>query len=274
MNIQRPTLASLIPAFIVMVFLVLPLISIIPVSFTPKSYLSMPNGDWSLKHYENIFTSTEWLSSIGYSVVIAVIASSIATFLATSFSVGVWYLRSRWTAVLVGLVLLPMLVPPVISGMALFFLETNLSEIIPWLGYDTVGGVIVAHVIMIVPYGVVTILVALSQFDRRIVLAARNLGSSITRTTFSIVLPNIKLGVLATMLLTFVLSWEEAAVTIFVTSVNVITLPRRIWTSLRSAFDPTIASISGLLIFIIVLIVVSRALIPYIRQAVRHQHEV
>lgn len=264
MRIQRPGFSTQLLVVAIIIFLMLPLLAVIPISFTAKSYLSMPNGHWSFKHYEALFTSAEWLTSIGYSLLIGIIASVIATALATSFALGVWYLRSRWVTVLVAIALLPMAVPPVISAVSLFFLETNINAVIPWLGYDTVGGVIIAHVIMIVPYGVVVVLVTLSKFDRRIEAAARSSGATLMQSVFYIVLPNIRVGIVSSLLLTFVLSWEEIAVTLFVTSVNVITLPRRIWTSLRSAIDPKVAAISVVLIAIAVIVVLGRTVVPII----------
>jgi putative spermidine/putrescine transport system permease protein len=248
-----------------MAFLVFPLLVVLPVSFTDKRYLSMPD-DWSLQHYETLFTSTAWLSSIGTSLLVAAVASVIATMLAVSFALGVWYLRSRWAVALLIIVMLPMAVPPVISAMVLYFLGTSVSDVLPWLANDTLGGLILAHIIMVEPFAVVVILVALSQLDRRIETAARSLGASLTQTTFLVVLPNIRHGILSTLFLTFVLSWEEIAVTLFVTSVNVITLPRRIWSGLRDALDPVIAAISAVLILLTVLVVLGRALAPLLRR--------
>lgn len=265
MIMQRAGIPAHFLAALAMVFLVFPLLAVIPVSFTDKRYLSMPDT-WSFQHYEALVTSNAWLSSIGTSLLVAVAASLIATLLAVCFGLGVWYLRSRWVAVLVVLVMLPMAVPPVISAMVLYFLGTSMSGTVPWLANDTLGGVILAHVIMVEPFAVVVILVALSRLDRRLETAARSLGASLSQTTFLVILPNIRHGILSTLFLTFVLSWEEIAVTLFITSVNVITLPRRIWSGLRDALDPLIAAISAILILITVLVVLSRALAPLFRR--------
>jgi putative spermidine/putrescine transport system permease protein len=224
----------------------------------------MPNGNWSLRHYEALLGNPDWLASILQSLTIAFATSLIATTLAVSFSLGIWYLRSRLATLLIGLVLLPMAIPPVISALVLYFMETNLGRIAPGLGYDTIPGVIIAHVVMVVPYGVVTMLVALSQIDRRIELASRNLGASLMQTTFLVVMPNLKLGIASTALLSFALSWEEVAVTLFITSVDVNTLPRRIWGGLRDNVDPSVAAISVLLIGVTLLVLCARLLLQYL----------
>jgi putative spermidine/putrescine transport system permease protein len=111
---------------------------------------------------------------------------------------------------------------------------------------------------MIVPFCVVLILVALSQVDRRIDLAARGMGASVWQRATRIILPNIKFGLLTATLLSFVLSWEEIGVTLFITSVNAITLPRLMWSGVRDNIDPAIASISVVLIVLTTLVLVTR----------------
>ncbi|MNF60115.1 Trehalose transport system permease protein SugB [compost metagenome] len=264
MNTHKTGLSTRLLATVAMAFMLFPLLTVIPVSFTNKRYLSMPKGDWSLRHYEALLGNPEWMASILQSLGIAFATSIIATALAVSFSLGIWYLRSRLATVLIGLVLLPMAIPPVISALVLYFMETNLGRIAPGFGYDTIPGVIIAHVVMVVPYGVVTMLVALSQIDRRIELASRNLGASLMQTTFLVVMPNLKLGIASTALLSFALSWEEVAVTLFITSVDVNTLPRRIWGGLRDNVDPSVAAISVLLIGVTLLVLCTRLLFQYL----------
>ncbi|WP_025128420.1 ABC transporter permease [Pseudomonas sp. PH1b] len=266
MNTHRTALSTRLIAVVAMAFMLFPLLTVIPVSFTAKRYLSMPDGNWSLRHYEALLSNPDWLSSIGQSLAIASATSVIATLLAVSFSLGIWYLRSRLATLLIGLVLLPMAIPPVISALVLYFMETNLGRIAPGWGYDTLPGVVIAHVVMVVPYGVVTMLVALSQVDRRIELASRNLGASLMQTTFLVMLPNLKLGIFSTALLSFALSWEEVAVTLFITSVDVNTLPRRIWSGLRDNVDPSVAAISVLLIGLTLLVLMGRLALQYAAQ--------
>ena len=258
MNTHRTSLSTRLLAVIAMAFMLFPLLTVIPVSFTSKRFLSMPEGNWSMRHYEALVSNPDWFHAISQSLTIALATSVIATLLAASFSLGIWYMRSKLATALIGLVLLPMAIPPVISALVLYFMETKLGRFAPGMGYDTLPGVVIAHVIMVVPYGVVTMLVALSQIDRRIELASRNLGASLMQTTFMVILPNLKLGLASTALLGFALSWEEVAVTLFITSVNVDTLPKRIWSGLRDNVDPSVAAISVLLISLTLLVLIGR----------------
>jgi putative spermidine/putrescine transport system permease protein len=157
--------------------------------------------------------------------------------------------------------MLPMIVPPVVSAMILYFFLTSLSQVSDAVGYDTWLGVTLAHIVMIVPCATLLILVALAQVDRRIDLAARGLGASPLQRVVTIILPNIRFGVLTAALMAFILSWEEIGVTLFVTSVNAITLPRMIWMGVHDNIDPAIAAISVVLIVITTLALVGRMLI-------------
>ena len=111
---------------------------------------------------------------------------------------------------------------------------------------------------MITPFAVVMISVSLAQIDRRIDLAARSMGAGLFRRIFSVIIPNIRFGLLITFFLTFVLSWEEIAVTLFVTSVDAVTLPRLMWMGLRDNIDPAIAAISVVLIVLVTVVVIGR----------------
>lgn len=257
----RPGSIALVLAAFVALFLLLPLIAVVPVSFTPARFLSMPSGNWSLRHYETLVTDPAWLQATWLSIRIAVLSSLIATSLALAFSLGIWMFRPWFSSLLIGLVLAPMVAPPVVSAVTLYFFLTGLSKLNTWVGYDTPLGVALAHAVMIVPFAVVLILVALSQVDRRIDLAARGFGAGVMTRVFRIILPNIRFGVLTAAFLAFVLSWEEIGVTLFITSVNAVTLPRMMWMGLRDNIDPAIAAISVILIVLVIAAVIAKTVI-------------
>ncbi|MCW6510274.1 ABC transporter permease [Lichenifustis flavocetrariae] len=258
MTLQRPGPAALTLATGVALFLLLPLLAVVPISFTPARFLTMPNGTWSLLHYRDLIDNPDWIAGILLSLRIGLVTSVIATGLALAFALGVWMYQPRFAAVLVGFVLLPMIVPPVVSAMTLYFLLTGLSQVSSLVGYDTWLGVTLAHVVMTVPFAVVLIFVALAQVDRRIDLAARGLGASVLQRAFRIILPNIRFGVLSAALMVFVLSWEEIGVTLFITSVNAVTLPRLMWMGVHDNIDPAIAALSVVLIVITTLVLLGR----------------
>lgn len=267
MNRLRPGRIATLLTALVALFLLMPLIAVVPVSFTSRRYLSLPNGKYSLRHYKALFEEPAWLDSFLTSVQVGAIASLLAVILATAFCIGIWMLRPRLAGMMTGFVLLPMVAPPVVSSLTLYFFLTRLTQWNGIIAYDTMGGVILAHTVMIVPYAVVVVMVSLSQLDRRMDLAAQSMGASVPTRIFGVILPNIRFGLAGAFFLCFLLSWDEIGVTLFVTSVDTITLPRRMWMGLRDNVDPSIAALSVLLILAVSLLVVLRAAILLRKEA-------
>ncbi|WP_026381108.1 ABC transporter permease [Afifella pfennigii] len=234
-------------------FLTAPLLLVFPVSFTPNRYLSMPEGEWSLRHYESFFTDPAWLGSTASSLTIALATAVLCTVLATAFVVGAWLDSSRWNKLLFGVVFLPMLAPQIVSSVILFFLEGRLGLI------DTFPGLVLAHSVMAVPYSVLAVYVSTIRLDRSMVLASRGLGAKTWQTVLFVVIPNIRLGIVTAAFLAFILSWEEIVLTLFISGINVITLPKRIWDGLRYNVDPVIAATAVLLMSLTILVVLVRA---------------
>ncbi|MGB5871862.1 MAG: ABC transporter permease [Albidovulum sp.] len=262
----RPGLVATLIAALVAAFLMMPLLAVVPVSFTPKRFLSIPTDELSLRHYRTLLENPAWLNGIWLSVRIGLLSATIATFLGLMFSLGIWMLRPRFAGLLMGLALLPMVAPPVVSALTLYFFLITLSKFNHFIAYDTLAGVALAHSVMIAPFAVVLITVSLAQVDRRIDLAARAMGAGLFMRIFKVILPNIRFGVIIAFFLTFVLSWEEIAVTIFITSVDAVTLPRLMWMGLRDNIDPAIAAVSVVLIVIVAFAAVARTLITTMMQ--------
>ncbi|MDZ4736835.1 MAG: ABC transporter permease [Rhodospirillaceae bacterium] len=234
----------LIVAWTVLLYLLLPIFVATPISLSPERYLLMPRGEYSLRHYENLFTNERWLSSIWQSLVIAVASTTIAVITGSLAAVGIWRLASRLGETLRAFVLLPMIVPPIVSALAFFQVFADLGLL------DTMLGVILAHTVLAVPYVVITVSTSLAGFDLKLEQAARNLGASMRQTIRYVILPNIMPGVLSGAVFAFILSWDEIVVTLFISKLNVFTLPRRMWDGIREQADPTIAACATTLILI------------------------
>ncbi|MCE8006926.1 ABC transporter permease [Aestuariivita sp.] len=260
MTTLRPSVIATLIAALVGVFLMLPLLAVVPVSFTPKRFLSLPTDEWSLRHYWALIENPVWASGVWLSIRIGLISASVATLLGLFFSLGIWMVRPKFSGALMGIALLPMVAPPVVSALTLYFFLIKLSGFNDLVAYDTLLGVALVHAVMITPFAVVLTSVSLSQVDRRIDLAARAMGASLFDRVFKVILPNIRFGIVVSFLLTFILSWEEIAVTIFVTSVEAVTLPRLMWMGLRDNIDPAIAALSVVLTVLVVSIALVRTL--------------
>lgn len=260
----RPGRLATTFAALIAVFLLMPLGAVVPISFTPERYLSLPTDTWSLRHYQALIDNPAWLNGVWLSVRIGVFSSLVATGLALLFSLGIWIVQPRFAGLLMGIALMPMVAPPVVSALTLYFFLVSLGQVNNLVAYDTLAGVVLAHAVMIAPFAVVLITVSLAQVDRRIDLAARGMGASLARRILTVILPNIRFGILTALFLTFVLSWEEIGVTLFITSVDAVTLPRMMWMGLRDNVDPAVAAISVVLIGIVVTIIVVKTLVQSI----------
>lgn len=255
----RPGVAIGTLGALVSVFLLMPLVAVVPVSFTSKRFLSMPDGKWSTRHYEALINDPGWIQSILLSVRVGVASGVLACVLAVAFCVGLWMFRPKFAGLMTGFVLMPMVAPPVVSALTLYFLLSTLTRYNEWIAYDRFWGVVLAHAVMTVPYAVVMTMVSLSQLDRRMDMAAQSMGAGVLRRVFGVIVPNIRFGILGAFFLCFLLSWDEIGVTLFITSVDAITLPRRMWMGLRDNIDPAIAALSVVLIGIVTVITLVRA---------------
>ncbi|PDQ17930.1 ABC transporter permease [Mesorhizobium sanjuanii] len=242
-------------------FLFVPILVVIPVALTDRDYLSLPQDGVSMQHFAALADwSKGWLPSMLTSAGIALACAAIATALGVAFAVGAWAAGGWWPSLMRILLLSPMIVPPIIYAVGMVKLWARLSLL------DSYTGVILVHVVLALPLTVLAIGASLSNLDQRLVQAARSLGARPMTVFGKVILPNIIPGVAAGALLAFVASWDEITVTLFITGRAVVTLPRRIWTSIQDAVDPALAAIATVLLVITVLALVARALIEHRQQ--------
>ncbi len=251
-----------IGAWVLLLFLVTPALIAIPVSLTPKRFLSMPSGELSLRHFHKLFTSPDWLSSFAQSAIIATSTALLATLLGTLCAIGLWRISSRYSELVRAFLLLPLIIPQIISAMAFYRLWIPLGLL------DSYPGLILAHTILAAPLVLITVSASLAAFDPRLEQASRNLGASNWTTMRRVILPSIRPGVLAGALFAFILSWDEIVVTLFISKFSVYTLPRRMWNGIRENTDPTVAAAAVVLIALTVLAFVVSAILARKRDAV------
>lgn len=242
--------ASWVGLVLAAIFLLLPILVIVPLSFGNQRYLAFPDGAWSLRHYLTLFDGA-WLVSILQSLGLAVVVGLLSTALAFLFATGIW-LQRRHRALLTGIVLLPMIVPQVVSAMSIYYLDARLGLL------DSLAGVGFGHLLMALPYSVIAMLVAYTRLDLSLYKASRSLGAGLWSTLWHVLLPNVRGGLLGSFFMGFVMSWEEVVVTLFTSGLNVVTLPKRIWDGLRYNLDPAIAAVSTLMIILTLAVMLLR----------------
>ncbi|MCB1379073.1 MAG: ABC transporter permease [Alphaproteobacteria bacterium] len=249
-----------IAAWIILLVLIVPSLVSIPVSITSKSYLSLPWDGVSLRHFRSLLSSDEWLMSFGQSLLIAFASALLATTIGTLGAIGLWRLASRVGEMVRAFLLLPLMVPPIISAMAFYRWWVPLGLI------DSYAGLILAHCILAIPMVMITVSASLANFDLRLEQASRSLGASVTETVWHIILPGIRPGIVAGAVFAFILSWDEIVVALFISKFDVFTLPRRLWNGMRENTDPRVAAAAVVLIGITLVALVIFSLISRRRQ--------
>jgi putative spermidine/putrescine transport system permease protein len=226
----------------VLAFLLVPIIVIVPLSFADSSFLAYPIPGWSLKWYQNLFTSQEWTRAARNSFIVAPLATVIATVLGTLAAVGLARTDFPFKGTLMSLLIAPMVVPIVVVGVAtyLFFAPLGLA--------DSYTGLIIVHAALGAPFVLTTVLATLQGFNNNLVRASLSLGAGPLVTFFRVTLPVIAPGVISGALFAFATSFDEVVVTLFLAGPEQVTLPRQMFTGIRENITPTIAAVATLLI--------------------------
>lgn len=221
--------------FLILIIIILPAIVILPQSFTSLNYFTYPIPDYSLKWYEKFFANKEWIVGLERSLLIAVISAILATIIGTMAAVAIQKLSFKGKSVFMSLMIAPMVVPVIVTGVALYttFSKIGLTNTIP--------GIVLAHTLLAIPMVFITMMSGLSNVNENLELAAMSMGASPIRTFFQVTLPTVKSSVTASMLFAFVTSLDEVVVTIFVSGANTKTLTMVMWENLRTTINPTLA---------------------------------
>ena len=229
-------------AVLTLLYLILPVLAIVPLSFSSSTFLVYPIPGWSLRWYQNLIASTEWRMAAKNSFIVAPSATVVATVLGTLAAIGLTKANFRGKALLMAILISPMIVPVVVVGvgMYLFFAPLGLA--------NTYIGLILAHASLGVPFVVTTVAATLQGFNYTLVRASLSLGANPVTTFFRITLPVIAPGVISGALFAFATSFDEVVVTLFLAGANQTTLPRQMFTGIRENISPTIAALATILI--------------------------
>lgn len=232
-------------AWTAIVFLVLPTLLIIPLSFTSSQFLQFPPPGWSLRWYETFFASPIWigatLRSFGVGLATAVLATIIGGLAALALS----RTRSKWGAVVFAFFLAPMIVPRIVVAVGLFYLFAQIGLV------ATNAGLVIGHTVLAIPFAVIAVSAVLKNYDIRLDHAAATLGANRVRTLMLVTIPLVRGGLVAAFLFAFITSFDELTIAIFVSGGINTTLPKQMWDDMILQLNPTLAAVS-VVVFLIV----------------------
>lgn len=224
------------------VFMLAPLAIVCVVAFTPEGYLSLPTRGPSLRWFKAIFGYPEFLRAFYASLWLAVLSSTVAITLAVPAALAIARYRFPGREAITALFMSPLMVPHVVLGIAFlrFFSQIGLS--------GTFTGLVLSHVIVILPFALRLVLASSYGIDRRIEHAAISLGADTITVFRRVTLPLILPGVVSGWLLAAINSFDEVTMTVFIASPATTTLPVRMFLYIQDNIDPLIAAVSACLI--------------------------
>lgn len=228
-------------AIAVLAFLCLPIAIVVPMSFSSADSLTFPPPSLSLRWYDAFFGDSRWVDAGLNSLALAFISSSVALVFGTLAAYALVRGRFVGRRVLESNFVAPMIIPPVITAVAIyiFFAKTRI------LG--SFYGLIAAHTVLSAPYVVLLMSVAIQSFDIRIEQVALTLGASKNQMLTRILVPNLVPSALAAWIFAFIISFDEVVVTQFVGG-RYFTIPKKMFNELILAINPTITAIATILI--------------------------
>jgi putative spermidine/putrescine transport system permease protein len=243
-------LFRLVPAAVVL-FLLLPIAVSMLLSFDDRDYLgAFPPTSFSLRWYRSFFDNPAYLSGLVTSLELAVLSTAISVVAGTAAAVALSEMKWRGRHALETLFLSPRLVPTVVIGFSILGFASAVHI------FDAFTRLIAGHVIITIPFTIRAVLASLVGIRRSIVEAANSLGASPFRAFLDVTLPLAKTGIIAGGLLAFVLSFDEVAVSLFLSDAFTQTLPIALVAEMRTNLNLTIAAVSTVFALMTVLIVI------------------
>ena len=254
---------------LILLFLIAPILIIIPLSFNAQPYFTFtqkmlaldPEG-YSLRWYDFLLTfgmsapeaprdsawwadawaNSQWIRAAKNSVVIGVFSTIVATFLGTLAALGLSRPEMPFRRTIMAILLSPMIVPIIITATGLFFFysATGLS--------GTYVGLVLAHAVLGIPFVIITVTATLVGFDRSLSRAAASLGASPVTSFFKVTMPLILPGVVSGALFAFVTSFDEVVVVLFIAGPEQQTIPRQMWNGIREQLSPSILAVATILV--------------------------
>lgn len=234
---------------IITIILYVPIIIVVIYSFNESKLTSIWQG-FSLTWYQTLFQDSELFDALKNSIILATTASINAAIIATLAAYGFTKVKLRSKSTIEFVSMLPIMIPEIILGIVLM---TFFSFIGLPFGMLTL---IIAHTTFCIPYIYMLVKARFVGIDANLMDAARDLGASESRAFFDIILPLLFPAIISGMLLSFAMSFDDVIISIFVTGVNVNTLPMKIYTQIKTGITPEINALCTLMLLVTVILMI------------------
>jgi len=231
-------------ATIIMLLLILPTFIVVPMSFSDSQYLEFPPENWSGRWYEEYFGSKKWMRATVTSLQVGLLTMLLATPVGTMAAYALLVSGHRTARALFMLLITPMIVPVILIAIGVFYAYGRAGL------NNSITGLVLAHTALAIPLVIIVITASLRSYDLNQELVARSLGATRVKAFFTITLPQIKFSVITAALLSFLTSFDEVIISIFVSGGVNATLTKHMFSALRDFIDPTIAAISTVMVIL------------------------
>jgi putative spermidine/putrescine transport system permease protein len=240
---------------LVLLYLILPVLIVVPMSFSSTRFLTFPPPSLSLRWYREYFGNAAWMQATRVTFTVAILTVLIATPLGVAAAYAISNSKLRLMRMVHLTLMLPLVVPIIITAVGIFFVYAKVGLV------ATMSGLVLANVMLGLPYVITSVVAGLQSFDGAQEMVARSLGMNRWRSFLVVTLPQIKASVLTGAIFAFISAMDETVVALFISGGQYQPLTKRMFTALRDEIDPTIAAISTLMTaasFMLVLIASTR----------------
>lgn len=229
-------------AALVLLFLIAPILVVVPLSFSSEPFFTFPVPGLSLRWYTDFFGNERWLASLLNSVIVASSTTVLATVLGTMAALGLNHPAFPFRQTAAAVLISPMIIPVIILAVGGYLFFGRLGLI------NTRLGLVLAHTVLALPFVVITVTATLKGYDRNLDRAAASLGAPPLDAFRRVTLPLIAPGVASGAIFAFATSFDEVVVALFLTGAEQRTLPVQMFSGIRDQINPTIMSAATLLL--------------------------
>ncbi len=242
-----PALKAL--AGVMFVFLLAPLIIVVPISFSGDAYMMFPPTSWSTKWYFAVFSNGKMMAAFSTSILLGAVVTLISLAVALPAAMVLVRLRPPGSEAMAAVFTAPLLLPTIVLGLAMLIVFSSYGLL------ATFRGLVMAHLVVTLPYALRVLSTTLSTLPIAIEEAAATLGASPFTIFRRVTLPMMRSGLVATTALCFLVSFDEVVLSLFMTGPRLSTLPVEMFHHVETQADPLVAALSVLLVVLTLAVV-------------------